>query len=66
MSARGYSRIQRGRMNYYKGNKLIKSYEVGVGENLGDAQTVTKVNPKTGKTDWNAGNKSTGAGVYSI
>ena len=57
---------QRGRMNYYKGNKLIKSYEVGVGENLGDAQTVTKVNPKTGKTDWNAGNKSTGAGVYSI
>ncbi len=53
------------RMNYYKGKNLVKSYEVGVGENAGDAQTVTKVN-KNKKTDWNAGNKSTGAGVYSI
>jgi LysM repeat protein len=54
------------RMNYYKGDKLIKSYEVGTGENPGDAQTVTRINPATGKADWNAGNKSTGAGVYSI
>lgn len=53
------------RMNYYKGKNLVKSYEVGIGENPGDAQTVTKVG-KNGKTDWNAGNKSTGAGVYSI
>ena len=53
------------RMNYYQGNKLVKSYEVGVGANPGDAQTVTKVNSK-GKVDWNAGNQSTGAGVYTI
>lgn len=52
------------RMHLYKGDKLIDSFEVGVGENKGDAQTVTKV--KDGKTDWTAGNKSTGAGVYTI
>jgi LysM repeat protein len=53
------------RMNYYKGNKLVKSYEVGVGANPGDAQTVTKVG-KDGKVDWSAGNQSTGAGVYTV
>lgn len=52
------------RMHLYKGDKLIDSFEVGVGEKQGDAQTVTKI--KDGKTDWTAGNKSTGAGVYTI
>jgi LysM repeat protein len=52
------------KMNLYKGNKLVKSYEVGVGANPGDAQTVTRV--VNGKTDWTGGNKSTGAGVYTI
>lgn len=52
------------RMHLYKGDKLVDSFEVGVGENKGDAQTVTKV--KDGKTDWTAGNKQTGAGTYTI
>jgi LysM repeat protein len=52
------------KMNLYKGNKLVKSYEVGTGANAGDAQTVTRV--INGKTDWTGGNKSTGAGVYTI
>jgi LysM repeat protein len=52
------------KMNLYKGSKLVKSYEVGTGANPGDAQTVTRV--VNGKTDWTGGNKSTGAGVYTI
>jgi len=55
---------KRARMNVYKGNKLQKSYEVGTGANPGDAQTVTRV--VNGKTDWDSGNRSTGAGVYTI
>jgi len=51
-------------MKLYTGGNLTKSFEVGVGQNPGDAQTVTKV--KNGKTDWSAGNKSTGAGIYTI
>lgn len=51
-------------MKLYTGGNFIKSYEIGIGENPGDAQTVTKV--KNGKTDWSAGNKSTGAGIYTI
>jgi LysM repeat protein len=52
------------KLNIYKGDSLIKSFEIGVGETFGDAQTVTKnVN---GKTDWDSGNKSTGAGVYTV
>ena len=51
-------------MKLYTGGNLTKSFEVGVGQNLSDAQTVTKV--KDGKTDWTAGNKSTGAGIYTI
>jgi len=53
-----------GRMHLYKGDKLIDSFEVGVGENKGDAQTVTK--QINGKTDWSKSNKSTGAGIYTI
>lgn len=51
-------------MKLYTGGNLTKSFEVGVGQNAGDAQTVTKV--KDGKTDWSGGNKSTGAGIYTI
>lgn len=51
-------------MKLYTGGNLTKSFEVGVGQNPGDAQTVTKV--KDGKTDWTGGNKSTGAGIYTI
>jgi hypothetical protein len=52
------------RMHLYKGGKLLDSFEVGTGANPGDAQTVTKV--MNGKVDWDAGNKSTGAGIYTI
>jgi hypothetical protein len=55
---------QSGRMHLYQGGNLINSFEVGTGENKGDAQTTTKV--INGKTDWKKGNKSTGAGVYTI
>lgn len=51
-------------MKLYTGGNFTKSFEVGIGQNAGDAQTVTKV--KDGKTDWTAGNKSTGAGIYTI
>ena len=51
-------------MKLYTGGNFTKSFEVGIGQNTGDAQTVTKV--KDGKTDWTAGNKSTGAGIYTI
>ncbi len=71
---------KRARMNLYKGNKLQKSYEVGTGVNPGDAQTVTRVKDINNDgiinasdklnnqyvTDWEGGNKSTGAGVYRI
>jgi hypothetical protein len=52
---------QRGRMNVYKGNKLLNTFSVGTGENPGDAQTVTRI--ENGKVDWTGGNKSTGAGI---
>ena len=51
-------------MKVYKGDKVVKTYEVGVGANPGDAQTVTKI--VNGKANWSAGNKSTGAGAYTI
>ena len=51
-------------MKLYTGGNFTKAFEVGIGQNTGDAQTVTKV--KDGKTDWTAGNKSTGAGIYTI
>ena len=51
-------------MKLYTGGNFTKSFEVGIGQNAGDAQTVTNV--KDGKTDWSAGNKSTGAGIYTI
>jgi LysM repeat protein len=52
------------KMLIYKGDKLLKSFEIGTGENPGDAQTVTKI--INGKTNWDSGNKSTGAGIYTI
>jgi LysM repeat protein len=55
---------KRGRLNVYKGDKLINTYPVGTGENPGDAQTVTRI--ANGKVDWSAGNKMTGAGVYTV
>ena len=55
---------QRGRMNVYKGNKLLNTFSVGTGENPGDAQTVTRI--ENGKVDWSGGNKSTGAGIYTV
>ena len=51
-------------MKLYTGGNLTKSFEVGVGQNPGDAQTVTKI--ENGKTNWSGGNKSTGAGIYTI
>ena len=71
---------KRARMNLYKGNQLQKTYEVGTGVNPGDAQTVTRVKDINNDgiinnkdkvnnqyiTDWEGGNKSTGAGVYTI
>lgn len=55
---------KKARMNLYKGNELLTSYEAGTGQNPGDAQTVTKIT--NGNVDWTAGNKSTGAGIYTI
>jgi LysM repeat protein len=52
------------KLNIFKGTTLIKSFEIGVGANPGDAQTVTK--KVNGKTNWDSGNKSTGAGIYTI
>jgi lipoprotein-anchoring transpeptidase ErfK/SrfK len=52
------------RMHLYQGDVLLNSFEVGTGENKGDAQTVTKV--KNGKVNWKEGNKTTGAGIYTI
>lgn len=55
---------KRGRLNVYKGNTLLNTYPVGTGANVGDAQTVTRI--ANGKVDWDAGNKMTGAGVYTV
>jgi len=55
---------KRGRLNVYKGDKLINTYPVGTGASAGDAQTVTRI--VNGKVDWDAGNKMTGAGVYTV
>jgi len=48
----------------YEGEKLISTYEVGVGKNVGDEQTRTIVEDE--KVYWDAGNKETGAGIYTI
>jgi len=55
---------KRGKMHLYKGDKEISSYNVGTGANVGDEQTKTVV--KNGKVDWDAGNKMTGAGIYTV
>ena len=55
-----------GKMHLYQGNKELASYNVGTGQNEGDDQTKTWVDKETKKVDWSKGNKSTGAGVYSI
>lgn len=52
------------RMHLYKNGELVDSFEVITGKNKGDAQTVTKV--ENGKTNWEKGNNSTGAGIYTI
>jgi len=55
-----------GKMYLMKSNKEIASYNVGVGENIGDEQTRTWVDKKTKKVDWTKGNKQTGAGIYTV
>jgi len=68
-----------GKSHLYRGGKEVASFDMLVGENEGDAQTVTKVKDpsddgipitseesKTAKADWPAGNKSTGAGEFTI
>lgn len=61
---------KRGVMHLYRDGEEITSFDILTGENPGDAQTVTKVldptKPKTSKADWSKGNKSTGAGVYTV
>ena len=68
------------RLKLYRGDEVDLDFEVLTGANDGDAQTVTNVidynkdgitteADKRGgkyKTDWMAGNRSTGAGVYTI
>jgi len=70
-----------GQLRVMNGEDEALSFEVLTGDNPGDAQTVTKMVDQNndGKitdqdrnrknqwvTDWSAGNKSTGAGIYSI
>jgi LysM repeat protein len=57
---------KKGMMQVFKDgeNKPYRTYEVGVGEKAGDAQTTTKI--INGKTDWDSSNFNTGAGVYTI
>ncbi len=68
------------RLKLYRGDEVDLDFEVLTGANDGDAQTVTNVidynkdgittaADKRGgkyKTDWMAGNRSTGAGIYTI
>lgn len=68
------------RLKLYRGDQVDLDFEVLTGANDGDAQTVTNVidynkdgitteaDKRGGKyeTDWKAGNRSTGAGVYTI
>ena len=68
------------RLKLYRGDEVDLDFEVLTGANDGDAQTVTNVidynkdgitteADKRGgkyKADWMAGNRSTGAGVYTI
>lgn len=67
----------RGVLHLYKGGEEVSSYDVGVGKNIGDQQTVTKYvdrnkdgkitdADKPFKVDWSAGNFSTGAGIYEV
>ena len=68
-----------GKAHLYRGGKEIVSIDILVGENAGDAQTVTKVKDPSddgipitseeasvAKADWEAGNKTTGAGEYTV
>lgn len=57
---------KRGKMHLMKGDKEIASYNVGIGENIGDEQTRTWVDKGTKKVDWSKGNKQTGAGIYTV
>lgn len=57
---------KRGKMHLMKGGNEIVSYNIGVGENVGDEQTRTWVDKKTKKVDWSQGNKQTGAGIYTV
>ena len=68
------------RLKLYRGDEVDLDFEVLTGANNGDAQTVTNVidynkdgittaaDKREGKykTDWMAGNRSTGAGIYTI
>jgi hypothetical protein len=51
-------------MHLYKGEKELGSYNVGIGENKGDAQTKTVI--ENGRVLWDKGNKTTGAGIYTV
>ena len=55
---------KRGKLHLYKGNKEITSYNVGIGENIGDEQTKTII--RDNKVMWDEGNKMTGAGIYTV
>jgi len=69
-----------GQLRVMNGEDEALSFEVLTGANPGDAQTVTKMKDLDGDgkitdadkinnqwvTDWSGGNKSTGAGIYSI
>lgn len=53
-----------GYAHLYKGGDLVSTYEVGIGQQKGDDQTVTVV--RNGKEYWEEGNRQTGAGIYTI
>lgn len=55
---------KRGKMHLMKGSEEVASYNVGTGENEGDEQTKTVV--RDGKVYWDEGNKTTGAGIYTV
>lgn len=51
-------------MHLFRGDKEIKSYNVGIGQNKGDEQTKTVI--RDAKVQWDEGNKKTGAGIYTV
>lgn len=54
----------RGTLSLYNGDDFVKEYSVGTGENVGDK--ITRTVKKKNKVDWDAGNKMTGAGIYTV